>query len=530
MIRVVILVHTIHPPSVRKCVKGVFRILNLVPGITSNASGLRIVGREDGRDGKIHVHVSKILVQQFHPIVVSLYACLNGRIVPLVRFHCAMGHEIHLHIFKANPMEQFGCFLHHGLYCRMGGIQSIGSVQFLRLSVGIEVHILVFASRYFLYLALRVLSPICKRCPIHTGHLAVGLATVYKILQLLFRKDIPTGIQADIDQIVRIGKMIGLQIACIIVRNLQCLGIAKLELECAPAVPSERNGLVPRLGRSHRCIGGGVFFHAQTPVVKTTQQNFGRLDGNSPQCTVGLAVTGGLVGHSSVTLQRTDIVCIATSHDNSRLPVVMLHRTHHQRMAVVIVVHRRHLITGQFVKRKRAGTVSYPAIIIKRNEKGAVVLAIGQHLGHLVHINRCHVIGSHLFIGRQGEICQNIILIGIHIKRLHQRRQHFIRIGNLIPESLSERIGNLFDRHSTILIIQCGYGTVRQLVCSIQVIEHTQRIFPDVYASRPFIKAQFPTAVCQCRFFSTSGQRQHSATQPGNDFCVHLHHIYYYGK
>ena len=144
MIGIIILVDILLPPAVWKSVQCIFGILDLVPRITGYSAWLRILSGKNRRNGEIDIHISKILIEQFHAIIISLYTCGNLRIIPFVRFHRTVCHEVHLHILESCTVEQTGSLLHHSFHCRMRWIDCIGAVQFLRLSVGIEIDIFVF--------------------------------------------------------------------------------------------------------------------------------------------------------------------------------------------------------------------------------------------------------------------------------------------------------------------------------------------------------------------------------------------------
>ena len=230
MIGIIILIDILLPPAVWKSIQCIFGILDLIPRITGYSAWLRILGRENRRNGEIDIHISKILIEKFHAIIISLYTCGNLRIIPFVRFHRTVCHEVHLHILESCTVEQTGSLLHHSFHCRMRWIDCISAVQFLRLSVGIEIDIFVFIFRCGIYRPFRIACPVGERSPVDTTDLSVRLTLFYKWFQLFLIHTVPTGVQTDIDSLIRVYKMIILQILLEIIGDFHRFLISQIEL------------------------------------------------------------------------------------------------------------------------------------------------------------------------------------------------------------------------------------------------------------------------------------------------------------
>ena len=102
-----------------------------------------------------------------------------------------MRHKVHLYILETATTEKIGCLLHHLLDSRMGRIDGISTVQFLRLAIGVEVDILEFIVRSVFDRPFGMFSPIGERRPVYTWNLAVGSTMIHEVFQLFFRETVP---------------------------------------------------------------------------------------------------------------------------------------------------------------------------------------------------------------------------------------------------------------------------------------------------------------------------------------------------
>ena len=234
MVGIVILINAINPPSIRQGVHGVFRVLDYIPGIASYTTALSILGREDGRNTEVEVHIREDAIQQMHTVIIGL--CTRGHIrtIPRIGLHAAMSHEVHLDVLIATAAKQVVRLFHHGLHSRMRRINGIGTIQVLRLAIGIQIKILILILFYTRYFAFRVLTPVRKGCPIDAWHLMVLDAAVGKILKLLFREVVPARVQSGVEQTIAIGKRPVLQLLCKEIRDAGRVVMINLESQGSP--------------------------------------------------------------------------------------------------------------------------------------------------------------------------------------------------------------------------------------------------------------------------------------------------------
>ena len=117
MVSIVILINVVEPPAVAQAVQHVFSVVNIAPCVTTDATALCILGRENGCNGQIDVDSSGgIFVYLLHTFVVSLYTGMYALVVITVCFYRTMRHKVDLYIAKPFGYMAFNGVLYTGKY------------------------------------------------------------------------------------------------------------------------------------------------------------------------------------------------------------------------------------------------------------------------------------------------------------------------------------------------------------------------------------------------------------------------------
>ena len=197
MIRIIISIYPIQPPTKRQTVHHIIGMPHFTPGITTHTPGIGILIREKRSNRFYDKHIiTAALAQMLHSVIESLCAGGNVFIVILIGFHHTSSQKIEFEILKTGSLELINEKVNPRQRSRSCRIHATGTIQFPFLPIHFQMRLTILVTIIAFNIPFIVGKPVIEWRPINSRYLPISNTMPGKIFELFPIQIVPVRVQA----------------------------------------------------------------------------------------------------------------------------------------------------------------------------------------------------------------------------------------------------------------------------------------------------------------------------------------------